>query len=269
MGLKQGVYIAQKKDKSIYYRSSITYRGKHISLGSFSTEEDAHMCYIEAQNLVVSSYIIEDYRNTKNHTKYKHYLSFEKWVSLINFRDNGIYFKNPIYIYPKYFVYYYDLNNAYKFDVDDLFFYSKHKLMKRQGHLFVSYYGMQLNILSRYGIRNYSVIDKDFIFVNNDCYDFRYKNIKVINRFYGVSSITRNGQIIYLAKIHINGNYIIGRYKNEYDAAIAYNKAAEMLLHANVLKSIQKNYIENLSSIEYASRYSLVKISKKIRDLCK
>ena len=40
-----GVYLATKKDGTVYYRSSITYRSKHISLGSFSTEEDAHCAY--------------------------------------------------------------------------------------------------------------------------------------------------------------------------------------------------------------------------------
>ena len=34
-----GVYQAKKKDNTIYFRSSITYSGKHISLGSFDTEE--------------------------------------------------------------------------------------------------------------------------------------------------------------------------------------------------------------------------------------
>ena len=40
-----GVYLATKKDGTVYYRSSITYRSKHISLGSFPTEEDAHCAY--------------------------------------------------------------------------------------------------------------------------------------------------------------------------------------------------------------------------------
>ena len=32
-----GVYIARKKNGEIYFRSSITYRNRHISLGSFQT----------------------------------------------------------------------------------------------------------------------------------------------------------------------------------------------------------------------------------------
>ena len=43
-----GAFKAQKKDGTIYYRSSITYKNKHISLGSFKTEEEASGAYIEA-----------------------------------------------------------------------------------------------------------------------------------------------------------------------------------------------------------------------------
>ena len=44
-----------------------------------------------------------------------------------------------------------------KFDIDDLFYYSSHKILKRQGHLYVNDYGMQITILNRYGIKNYGV----------------------------------------------------------------------------------------------------------------
>lgn len=262
MSLSKGVFIAYKKDKSIYYRSSLTYKQKHVSLGSFQTESDAHSCYLEGNHLLNSNLTIEDYSLLE-----KHFLSFEKWVSLINFRDNGIYFKNPIYLKPSFFLYYYDSKTQYKFDVDDLFFYSKHKIMKRNGHLFAADYGMQINILSRYGIKNYAVPGRDYIFVNGDSTDFRYKNIKIINKYNGVSVSTENGINIYTAKIHINGDYIIGKYRNEEDAAIAYNKAGELLKKAGIIRSYQENYIENLSSIQYAAKHSAVKISKKIRNL--
>ena len=262
MDLKKGVFAAQKKDGSIYYRSSLTYKQKHISLGSFSSEEDAHNCYLEGLNLLNSDLSIEDY-NSSPHS----FLSFDKWVCLVNFRENGIYFKTPIYLRPNYFIYYYDIHTQYKFDVDDLFFYSKHKIMKRNGHLFVADYGMQLNILSRYGIKNYAVAGKDYLFVNGDTSDFRYKNIKIINRYNGVSLSNKNDISTYIAKIHINGDYIIGRYSNEEDAAIAYNKAGELLKNAGIIHFYQKNYIESLSPIQYAAKHASVKISKKIRDL--
>lgn len=260
--MKTGVFKAKKKDNSIYYRSSFTYKNKHISLGSFSTEDDAHQCYLEANALMASGLTVQDYLLTE-----KHYLSFDKWVCLINFRDNGMYFKNPIYLMSKYFIYYYDINTEYKFDVDDLFFYSTHKIMKRGNHLFVADYGMQINILSRYGIKNFAVAGKDYVFMNNDSTDFRYKNIKIINRYNGVSVEYKNQIPVYAAKILINGDYIIGRYKTETEAAIAYNKAGELLVAAGILNSYQPNYISNLSSIQYASIHSGIKISKKIREL--
>lgn len=262
MSLSKGVFIAYKKDNSIYYRSSLTYRQKHVSLGSFNTEAKAHGCYLEGTNLLCSMLTIEDYSLSDTH-----YLSFEKWVTLVNFRDNGIYFKNPIYLKPNFFLYYYDINTQYKFDVDDLFFYSNHKIMKRNGHLFTADYGMQINILSRYGIKNYAVCGRDYIFVNGDSTDFRYKNIKIINKYNGVSVSTKDGINIYTAKIHINGDYIIGRYKNEDDAAIAYNKAGQLLKDAGIIHSFRENYIESLTPIQYAARHSSVKISKKIINL--
>ena len=46
-----GVSPATKKNGSIYYRSGITYRGRHISLGSFSTEDTAAAAYLDASKL--------------------------------------------------------------------------------------------------------------------------------------------------------------------------------------------------------------------------
>lgn len=262
MSMLAGVYSATKKDGTKYFRSSITHKLKHISLGSFDTETLAHECYLEAGNLLNSQMSIEDYQNIDIH-----YLSFEKWVCLINYRDNGIYFKTPIYMHPKYFIYYYDALTTYKFDVDDLFFYSTHKITKRGGHLFVADYGMQLNILSRYGIKNYAVAGKDYVFVNGDSTDFRYENIKIINKYNGVSVSTKNGRNIYTAKIHINGDYIIGRYQNEDEAAAAYNKAGRLLKEAGIINAYSENYIEGLSSIQYASLHAAVKISDKLLKL--
>ena len=45
-----GVYKAARKDGTLYYRCSITYQNKHISLGSFEKEETAHLAYREQKN---------------------------------------------------------------------------------------------------------------------------------------------------------------------------------------------------------------------------
>ena len=49
MALLQGVYLSKRTNGSIYYRSSITYKNKHISLGSFNTEIEAHQAYLDAK----------------------------------------------------------------------------------------------------------------------------------------------------------------------------------------------------------------------------
>ena len=95
-----GVYTATKKNGEIYYRSSITFRRKHISLGSYHNELLAHLAYRVASNIIDenSTVTINDYQPTS-------VLSFEKWVILINFRDNKIYLGHPIYVRPKFFYY--------------------------------------------------------------------------------------------------------------------------------------------------------------------
>lgn len=256
---KKGVFLAYKQDKTPYYRTSLTYKGKHISLESKDTLSEASLCYEEAVGLLNSDKSIEDYYKESP-------LSFSKWVILINFRDNDIYFKTPIYLLKNYFFYYISCDRVLKFDADDLFYYSTHTITVRNGHMFVADYGMQVNILSRYGIRNHAVAGRDYIFVNGDSNDFTYNNIKVINKYYGVEKITDNGKTKYKARIHVNGDFIIGYYDTEEMAAIAYNKAAEILNKNGLKKNFPENYIENLSAIEFAKIYNKVTISKKIRN---
>ncbi len=259
--IKKGVFQATKKDGSIYYRSSFTFQNKHISLGSFASEDDGHAAYTEALTLSATPDLsIDDYFEAPR------ILPFGKWVSIINFRDNKIYFKTPIYLRRKFFEYHYSEDLVLKFDADDLFFYSTHTIMKRGGHLFVADYGMQLNILNRYGIKNFAVAGKDYRFVNGDDTDFRYANIEVINRYYGVTKINEQGRIHYLCKIHIRGDYLIGRFKDEKEAAIAYNKAVDFLNEKGIPIQFTKNYIDNMEGDEYIELYKKIRLPKKIRD---
>ena len=46
--MASGVYPAQKKDGTPYWRASVTHKGKHISLGSFDDETVAERAYREA-----------------------------------------------------------------------------------------------------------------------------------------------------------------------------------------------------------------------------
>jgi hypothetical protein len=123
---------------------------------------------------------------------------------------------------------------------------------------------MQVSILSRYGIKNYAVAGKDYIFVNGDDTDYSYHNIETINRYHGVSRVTIKGRTCYLAKIHINGDYLIGRYPTETEAAIAFNKAALILRNNGLNKNYPQNFIEGIDEIAYAAIYQKIRISKKL-----
>lgn len=253
-----GVYQAKKKDGSVYYRSSITFRNKHISLGSFSSEADAHDAYLEAAHILSHANVSLEHK-----IFHPRILKFDKVVSLINFRDNGIYIKTPIYLHANYFSYYLSETEEYKFDIDDLFYYSSHKIMKRGGHLFVSEYGMQTTLLSRYGIRSFAVCGRDYVFANGDALDYRYSNIIVVNRYYGVTSVVRKNKRCFEVRLHINGNHLTGVYDSEVTAAIAYNKAVDAAIAHGIKKNFPENYIPELSARDYAAIYSELKLSRK------
>lgn len=254
----EGVYLARQKDGTIYFRSSIHFSNKHISLGSFQTECEANLAYQQASRILSDASI--DIHNIFFH----HFiLTHDKLILLLNFRDNKLYIKNPIYLRKGYFSYFLSPTQELKFDIDDLFYYSSHKIQKRQGHLFVNDYGMQYSILSRYGIRPYAVAGRDFEFVNGDTLDFRYANIVVKNHYHGVQQFTKKGVTKYKVLIHINGNYKIGTYSSEEKAAIAYNKAVDLAKAAGINKNFSENYIETLSAKEYADLYIKLKISKR------
>ena len=257
----QGVYKTAKKDGTVSYRSSITFHNKHISLGSFSDENTAHQAYQTAWLLLTEpEYYLHDYTSDSC-------LSFEKWVSLINFRDNKIYFSTPIYLMKSYFLYYLSPELELKFSLDDLFYYSSHKIMKRNGHLFVADYGMQVNLYSRYGIKNYAVLGKDYEFINHDTYDFRLENIRVLNTYYGVDQVKRKDRIYYRSRIHIRSYYLIGFFESALEAAIAYNKAIDELKKNGINKNYTMNYIDEVSAQTYANIYHHIIIPETILNI--
>ena len=140
-----GVYTAKRKDGATYYRASLTYRNKHISLGSYDNARAAHCAYLTAGRLLSDlSVSLGSYDDASG-------LPFVKWVSLLNFRDNAIYFATPIYVRPRFFYYFFSPTDFFIFDLDDLFYYSTRRISRRGGHYFVADYGMQVNIMNRYG----------------------------------------------------------------------------------------------------------------------
>ena len=71
----------------------------------------------------------------------------------------------------------------------------------------------------------------------------------------------------YKAVIHVNGDFVVGKYNTENEAAIAYNKAADILKKNGIDRNYMLNYIEDLSASEYADLYTKVRISQKILKL--
>lgn len=254
----EGVFPAFRKSGEAYFRASLTCRRKHISLGSFSTAGEAHAAYLEGHR------VLTDRSLTPENYPAACPLPFEKWVSLANYRDNGIYFGNPIYVGKRLFYYYLSPVKVLKFDPDDLFYYSSHKIMCRGNHYFVADYGLQVSIVSRYGIRPHARPGRDFRFINGDPTDFRRENLEIINIYHGVTAEQKKGQYVYTVRIHVRGNLIVGRYADEITAAIAYNKAADILKKKGVKKNFPQNYIEGLSPSRYAELYSSLQISPGI-----
>lgn len=254
----EGVSPIVRKNGEVHYRASLTYRRKHISLGSFHTPIAAHEAYLEGTRLLNSPRIsLSTYDSASP-------LPFEKWVSLLNFRDHDLYLGNPIYMGQRLFYYYLSPTHVLKFDMDDLFYYSSHKIMCRGKHYFVADYGLQISIVSRYGIKPYAKEGKDFRFLNGDSTDFRRENLEILNIYHGVTCEQKNGQYHYTVRIHVNGNYIVGRYPTELEAAIAYNKAIDILKRNGVEKKYMPNYIEGLSPSRYAEIYTQLHISPRI-----
>ncbi len=252
-----GVSLGKKKNGTIYFRSSITYRNKHISLGSFDDEEDAFQAYLDALELLKTPSI------TINNDFSSYTLPFPKIISLLNFRDNGIYFKTPIYVLQNYFIYFIQQDLDLKFDLDDLFYYSSRTISVRKGHYFVADYGMQVTLTSRYGIKNHAVKGRDFIFVNGDETDYRYANIQIINRYYGVTKVLHRKREAYRVIIHIKGNFTIGYYEDETKAAIAYNKAVDAAKDAGINKNYPINFIETCTNRQYAQIYHQIQLPTK------
>lgn len=264
-----GVFKAEKKDGTIYYRSSVTYKNKHISLGSYNTELAANRAYSRAKELLESDIKYSELSSADilNEFSRDKTIKFNKFISIINFRDNNIYIKNPIYICKRFFMYFYSPDYIYTFDIEDLFYYASHKIAKRGSHLFVADYGMQINLLSRYGIMSHAVVGRDYNFKNGDPYDFRYSNIEIINKYVGVQKKETKSGPKYKAVILINGNYIIGTYDTENEAAVAYNKACDMLKPIFPDRNFRLNIIRDLAPKDYAKLYLTTEISPKITAL--
>ena len=93
---------------------------------------------------------------------------------------------------------------------------------------------------------------------------FASNNIEIINSYTGVYAVKRSVYTKYTARILVNGLYTIGTYDTEIEAAVAYNKAADIINKALPKKRFSLNYIESMSAQEYAMMYIKLPISDRI-----
>ena len=81
----------------------------------------------------------------------------------------------------------------------------------------------------------------------------------------GVRRELVKGLYQYITKVHLVGDFIVGRYPTEIEAAVAYNKAVNFLKENGIVKNFTTNYIEELDEISYAAMYNRIRISKNLR----
>lgn len=253
--MSYGIYETKLKDGTPSYRVSFYHNKKHVAIGSYPEKTAAEAALEEAQRFYSDTSItIENYRG------HLHSITSDKAVTIINHRDNQVYIKTPIYLENGYFLYFLDGFGILKFDNDDLFYYSTHRILLHDGHLYVNDYGSQYSLFARYGIRNYAVKGIDYEFANGDSTDLRYENVIVINPYNGVRQIDHRGLIRYEAKIHINGYTRLGIFRSVEEAAVAYNKAVDYLASHGSSKNYVKNYVTDLSPEEYKKVYDRIRL---------
>jgi len=264
-----GVYPSVKKDGTPYWRASVTHKGKHISLGGFDSQSVAGEAYLEACSVLRGEEFSSDDIGDISDRGTIRALPFAKLVALINFRDNGIWCRGPIYLRKGYFEYYLSPREVVRFGPDDLFYFTHHSLQKRGGHLFVADYGMQVSVLSRYGVRAYAVAGRDYYFKNGDALDFRPGNLVIVNHYTGVTKKSVGPRETYTARINVpsGSSIVVGHYDTEREAAIAYNKAVDILRSRGCTREYATNYIEDISTAEYRIVYAGLKVRKAIREI--
>ena len=238
------------------YKIYFVYEGQKIYLGVYASRKEGQRILDEAEKIMhlpagIPSF--DDYT-----------LNYKKVVCLCNLRDNKKYIKNPIYIYSKHFHYYLSQDCILIFDLKELFYFSTYKIHKRGSYLYTQDSVSQKSILSRFGILNHSVAGKDYIFKNNNPYDFRHENLEIINTYKGVTKKQRADKISYAASIFLDKNIIIGHYSSELEAAIAYNKAVDLLQEVYPQKQFVSNYIPFLTHEEYDEIYENLVVSPRL-----
>jgi len=245
------------KNSIIRYKVYFVYQSKKIYLGLFDTTLAANNALLEAEAIMDHPIDIAHYTCAS--------IDYKKFISLCNFRKQHVYIKNPICIYDHYFCYYFDKDIVFTFDMKDLLFFSTYKICKRGHYIYTQDSVTQQSILSRFGIHPHSVCGVDYVFRNGNPYDFRRENLEVVNAYKGVTHKMRNQESVYITKIFINQNLIIGHYPSGLEAAIAYNKAIDILFENGNARDYIKNTIPYLTLTEYNQIYDRLAISPRIK----
>lgn len=252
------IYPTVTKDTT-KYKTYFLHETNKIYLGTYSSMELAQKAINEAEELMSQPKNMPQFNTSV--------LDYKKIVSLCNLRDHKQYIKNPIYLHPTHFHYYLSEECVLTFDLKDLLYFSTYKIYKRGNYLYTQDSISQQSILSRYGIPNHSVLNKDYLFKNGDPYDFRRSNIEIINGYKGVSKKQKKEKILYTACIYIKTNLVIGHYESEIEAAIAYNKAIDILSKHYTVKEYTHNVIPFITKAEYKTIYDNLAISPRIYNL--
>lgn len=235
------------KNNVTTYKVYFLYESKKIYLGTYSSLTIAKEALNQAEMIMNAPTGTLTYNN--------YLIGYKKFISLCNFRDHKIYIKNPIYVYPTYFYYYLSNTTFLIFDSKDLLFFSTYKICKRGNYLYTQDSISQKSILSRFNIMSHSIAGKDYLFKNGNPQDFRRANLEIINSYKGVSRKEYKGQTVYVATIFMDKNITIGHYSSEMEAAIAYNKAIDLLYTKGISN---RNYVPNTIPFLTLSEYKLI-----------
>lgn len=241
------------------YKVYFVYKCQKIYLATSTSYKEADALLKEAEMIMTLPPGIPHFAPFK--------LNVQKIVCLCNLRDHQHYIKNPIYLYPTYFHYYLSATCVLTFDLKDLFYFSTYKIHQRGHYLYTQDSISQKSILSRFGIMNYSVIGKDYRFKNGNPYDFRQQNLEIINPYKGVTKKEKGGCIFYTASICLPKKLIIGHYTSEVEAAIAYNKALDLLARYEHPLTSSRNSIPFLTRTEYEAIYHRLSLSPRLLHL--
>ena len=243
--------------KSNQYRAYYLYKSKKIYIGLYNNYEEALLSYNFIDELFRSSLSIDAFKETLP-------ISFEKFIRCLNFRDSNIYIKTPIYIYKDHFKYYFSPDFYLIFDLRDLVYFSTNKIHKRGEYLYTYIGDHQESILKHFGFTKKMTYQTDYQFVNGNRYDFRRTNMKVTNHYTGVFYEMKYNKPTFVTRIFTDKYLVVGHYETEIQAAIAYNKAIDLLSNKPFAHKYHKNTIPFLTHLEYEQIYENIPISKRL-----